>query len=162
MVLKVNGNRKTDARDWFFKMAGLTPIEDQNYDDPFAKAVRLIRQLEPYINNKAVYNDLHVCEKSESSYGRSMNGEYFYSEVAVANPLMQIYKTDKLTFKTLVVNMLNLEIAKISQMKNVYQTNSEDCVYIDGAGLFENSEISDACDDKIEKLRKLIDATEQL
>ena len=114
MVLKLNGNRKVDAYEWFFKMAGMSPAE-VNYDDPYRKALKVIRQLEQYVRNDAVYNDTYACDKIDSSYGRNIHGEYLYSELAITNPLMEVYKSDKGVFKKIVTRMLESEITKITK-----------------------------------------------
>jgi hypothetical protein len=161
LVLKLNGNKKAEACEWFFKASGITPTEDR-HEDPYKKVLQIIRQLEHYIRNDVVYNDTHTCDKIDSSYGRSINGEYMYSELSITNPLMDIYKSSKQAFKKIVLNMLDREIAKTSKMMKFYELNSDDCVYVDGVGLIQHEEMADACDSIIIRLQTLMLAVEKL
>lgn len=161
MVLRLSGNKKADACEWFFKTAGITP-QEENHDDPYKKALQLIRQLEPYIRNDVVYNDTHVCNKIDSSYGRNINGEYLYSEVAIANPLMEIYKSDKQSFKSIVSDMLAQEINKITRLMRFYSDRADECLYIESVGLVSYVEMVPACNSVLEQLRSLEASVQKL
>jgi hypothetical protein len=161
MVLNLNGNKKADACEWFFKMSGITPTEEYR-EDPYKKAVSLIRLLEPYIRNDVVYNDTYVCDKVDSSYGRNINGEYVYSELAITNPLLDIYKSNKSMFKQIVLQKLDNEIKKTTQIMQSYADHSEDCTYIDGVGLISYAEMMDACHSVILHIQSLVEAVKNL
>jgi hypothetical protein len=161
MVLKLNGNKKADACEWFFKMAGIDPTEERQ-DDPYKKVLQLIRQIEPYIKNNAIYNDTFVCDKVDSSYGRNINGEYMYSDLAIANPLMEVYKSNKLAFKQIVMQLLDAEIKKASNMMKSYETNPDDCVYINNVGLIPHEEMRLACESVITQINTIIKAVQTL
>lgn len=160
MVLQLNGNKKADACEWFFAMAGITPTEEKG-DDPYRKALQLIRKLEQYVRNNPVYNDVCVCDKINSSYGRNINGEYLYSELAITNPLIDIYKANKTTFKNVVLNILDTEVKKVSRRMKQYD-NIDDCVYIDTVGLVPYSEMATACKSVIANIHNLMAEVEQL
>jgi hypothetical protein len=160
MVLQLNGNRKVDACEWFFTMSGITPVREKS-DDPYRKALHLIRKLEQYVRNNPVYNDVCVCDKIDSSYGRNINGEYLYSELAVTNPLMDIYKSDKNTFKVIATQLLDTEVKKVTEKMNFYAKN-DDCVYIDGVGLVSHSEMVTACEGVIANMHEVMAEIEQL
>ena len=145
MVLQLNGNKKSDACEWFFKMSGITPIEE-NRDDPYKKALQLIRRLEQYVHNDVVYNDTHACDKIDSSYGRNINGEYLYSDLTITNPLMELYKTNKNVFKDVVCRVLDKEIQKLSQTIAFYKEHADDCLYVESVGLVPYSDLATACE----------------
>lgn len=155
MVLKLNGNNKTEARDWFFAMSGIAPAKETT-DDPYRKVIRLIRKLEDHIANKAIHNDMYSCAKIDSSYGRNINGEYLYSEVAIANPLLDIYKSNKSLFKKVTSNILDTEIKKASTMCAFYDKNLTDCLYIEEIGPVPYEELRNACIAIIDDLKSLI------
>jgi hypothetical protein len=161
MVLMLNGNKKADAYEWFFRMAGISPAEEK-HDDPYKKALHLIRKLEQYLRNNVVYNDVCVCDKTDSSYGRNINGEYLYSEVAIANPLMELYKKDKTAFKKVVERCLDAEIKKIQKARHTYEHDFDECLYVDGVGLVPYNELADACKTMINELNALSVEAEKL
>jgi hypothetical protein len=155
MVLALNGNKKAEAYEWFFKMAGMSPVETK-HDDPYKKVLQLIRQLEPYIRNNVIYNDLYVCDKTESSYGRNIGGEYLYSEISVSNPLLELYKSNKEAFKQVALRCVETEMSKIKNAMHAYNVNSNECIYIDGVGLIQNDNLSDACNTILNNLNGLL------
>ena len=160
LVLYLNGNKKADAADWFFKTAGMIPIKE-NQEDPFKKATKVIRKIEDYLKNSVVYNDLKSCEKIESSYGRNINGQYLYSELSITNPLADIYKMDKQFFKDYVSNLLTAKIEKIEKTKAEYQRTG-DCLFVDNADLITTDEIVDACNEKVTNIQALINEISEL
>lgn len=160
MVLRLKGNKKVDACEWFFKMSGITPTEEYR-EDPYKKAIQVIRQLEQYVRNDVVYNDTHACDKIDSSYGRNINGEYMYSELAITNPLLEIYKSNKPMFKRLVLQMLDNEIQKTSKMMSSYK-DGDDCIYVDGVGLIPDEEMMDACNSVIMNIQTLMNTVKNL
>lgn len=145
MVLQLNGNKKAEACEWFFQKAGITPTSEK-HNDPYKNALHLIRDLEKYIDNSVIYNDICVCEKIDSSYGRNLNGEYLYSELSITNPLMTIYKKDKDVFKKIVLNLLNAESQKVDSKIQFYKASPDKCIFIEGVGLVSHQELADACD----------------
>ncbi len=161
MVLRLKGNKKADACEWFFKMSGIVPTEEY-HEDPYKKALQIIRQLEQYVRNDVVYSDTHVCDKVDSSYGRNINGEYMYSELAITNPLLDLYKANKQMFKKIVLRLLENEIDKTSKMMQNYQDHSDDCIYVDGVGLIPYTEMLDACNSVITHIQTLILAVNRL
>lgn len=154
MVVQLCGGNGSVAREWFFKMSGLSPTEERR-DDPYKRVITLIRRLEKHINNKVVHNDLYACEKVESSYGRYVGGEYVYSELAVTNPLLNLYKTDKDAFKHVVRKALKAKMTKFEKKQNLL-TNDKNGFYLDNIGLFAGNEVSDACQPLIDELQSLI------
>lgn len=162
MVLQLNGNKKADAYAWFFQMAGMSPIEEKQHDDPYKKALRAIRRVEQYMRNGVIYNDVCACDKIDSSYGRNINGEYLYSEISIANPLMELYKSDKAAFKHTVDLRLNSEMQKLKKQMHLYKQNPDDGVYVDGVGLISNLELANACDAVLSELDAIKTAVFQL
>ena len=156
MVLQLNGNNKADACEWFFKMSGIDPTEERR-EDPYKKVVQVIHKLEAYMQNKPIHNDLHVCDKVDSSYGRNINGEYLYSELSVTNPLLGLYKSNKKVFKKVVTQLLEQEIKKIEKNKTMYDSKKEDFLYIDSVGLVPYDELSVACVTVKQNIQNLID-----
>lgn len=154
MVVKLCGNNGSSAREWFFRMSGLSPTEERR-DDPYKKVISLIRRLEKYLDNKPVHNDLYVCDKVESSYGRSLNGEYLYSEIAITNPLLSLYKSDKPAFKSIISGILQKELRKIKAKQTTYG-ESNDGLYINDVGLFSGNEIKNACVPLVTELDELL------
>ena len=161
MVLKLNGNRKADAYEWFFKMAGMTPTALKQ-NDPLRHAQRLIKQIEVYLRNDIVYNDIYTCEKSDSSYGRNEKGEYLYSELSITNPLMELYKTDKSTFQNVVLDLLYDKIDKVSTQVKNYRTDSSGCIYVESVGLISNEELANACEEYLTDLQLLVTAVHKM
>ena len=161
MVLKLNGNKKAEACEWFFKTAGLSPDRERQ-DDPYKKVVRLIKQVEQYVKNTVVYSDTHVCDKIDSSYGRNIGGEYLYSNIVFSNPLLTLYKTDKQMFKTTILRLLNGEVKKISNQKAFYEAHKDECLFIDTVGLVTYGEMALACEPVIMNIETLIVAIEEL
>ena len=161
MVLYLNGNNKRSACEWFFNMAGIIPEED-NKPDPYRKALQLIRKLEQYIRNYVIYQDLNDCEKSESSYGRNSRGQYFYSELAIANPLMELYKTDKATFKKVVTAKLKAEEKKAVNMAAKCHQSTDDGFYIDGMGIVPLSDMEESCNEIANNIKNLINEVAHL
>lgn len=163
MVLQLNGNDRRAARNWFFKMSGLNPINSMpNFDDPYQRALQLIRRLEHHMKNNMVYNDVAACSKVDSSYGRNINGEYLYSETHIANPLIELYKINKQTFKDIVCHMLNIEIARYNSMIAAYKKDCDDGMYIDTVGLVSNAELAEACAMCIDEITDLVDLVNEL
>lgn len=157
MVLQLNGNRKQQAAEWFFKTAGITPAKETiSTEDPIKKANQLIKKLEEYFPNGVIYNDIYTCEKIDSSYGRNINGEYLYSEVSIANPLLELYKVNKAAFKELLYRRIDTEIAKRNQLMRVYDKNPTDGIFIEDVGLIENSELKKGCENSVQMLQNLI------
>ena len=156
MVLQLNGNNKTEACEWFFKMSGLDPTEERR-EDPYKKVTQVIRKLEPYLHNKPVHNDVRVCDKVDSSYGRNINGEYLYSELSVTNPLLTLYKANKKVFKKVVVQLLEKEIEKVDKNNKEYDSQPENFLYVDGAGLVSYEELGVACTTVKQNIQDLID-----
>lgn len=161
MVLRLNGNNKRSACEWFFNMAGIIP-EDDNKPDPYRKALQLIRKLEKYIRNDTVYQDLIDCEKTESSYGRNRRGQYFYSELVIANPLMELYKTDKATFKKVVTSKLEEEKRKAVMMNKKCSQSNDDGIYIDGIGIMPFSDMAAPCEEIAKTVQGLINEVKSL
>ena len=161
MVLHLNGNNKRSACEWFFNMAGIVP-EDSNKPDPYRKALQLIRKLEKYMRNDAVYQDVQDCEKSESSYGRNIHGQYLYSELSIANPLMELYKTDKATFKKSVISKLEEEKGKAVRMAAKCNRNADDGIYIDGIGIMPFSDMVSSCNEIADNVQQLINEVKSL
>lgn len=155
MVLKLNGNKKSEAAEWFFRTAGMSPVAE-NKEDPYKKAVRLVRKLEAYLKNDVIYNDVKVCDKIDSSYGRNINGEYLYSELAITNPLVDIYKNNKQTFKDLVSQMLDSKIKKIARTKHNYEKHADDGIYIDDIGLIPYGEMVENCQIIMNDIQELL------
>lgn len=161
MVLRLVGNKKAEACEWFFKMSGITPTEDY-HEDPYKKALQIIRQLEQYVRNDVIYNDTCACDKIDSSYGRNINGDYLYSEVTVTNPLLDIYKSDKQIFKKIVLQILDNEIKKMSSAMSFYETTPNDCLYVEGVGPVPYEEMVSACNSIIANIQTLMLAVHQL
>ena len=113
MLKKVSGFTNAAAAEWFFHRAGITPSQTAN---PLTSIIKLIKRIEPFVDNSPVYDDKHLCPKSESSYGRIQNGEYFYSEIIYTNPLLELYKTSPTTFTQIVTNTL---LVKEREYKNL-------------------------------------------
>ena len=155
MVLRLKNNNKSDACAWFFQMAGLTPTEKSN-NDPYKRITQLIKALEPHVKNSVVYNDLYPCEKIDSSYGRNMNGEYLYSELSITNPLMELYKTDKAVFKSVVTKQLKREQNRVKALSSVYQKKANSFFVIDEVGPISFSDLIAACDATEKEIAELI------
>jgi hypothetical protein len=155
MVLKLNGNNRSEAAEWFFKTAGITPVVE-NSADPYKKAVKLIRKMEKHVCNTPIYNDLKACEKIDSSYGRNINGEYLYSELSITNPLIDIYKRDKQSFKDIAYQLLDVKIAKLSKTKRYYESNCNDGIFVENAGLVTYGEMAEVCQTMIDEVQDLM------
>ena len=155
MVLKLNGNRKKEACNWFFDTSGITPTEE-NREDPYKKIIHLIRRLEKYIRNNNVYNDTYACAKIDSSYGRNIGGEYLYSELTITNPLLDMYKSSKSVFKKTVMQILNTEINKTSKMLAFYSNHPDDCLYVEGIGPVPYDDMKNACIEVINSIKSLM------
>ena len=156
MLLKLNGNKRHAAAEWFFKTAGMTPMVE-NKEDPFKKVVKLIKRLEKHMDNRPVYNDIKVCEKMDSSYGRNINGEYLYSEVVVGSPLADIYKINKTIFKELTSQMLELKIKNVLKLMDTYEKKSSDAIFVEGVGLVSYQELLPSCQIMLDELNALMD-----
>ena len=161
MVLQLNGNRKADAYEWFFKMAGMLPAETKQ-NDPLRQAQRLIKQIEKHMRNDVVYSDIYTCEKVDSSYGRNEKGEYLYSELAITNPLMELYKSDKATFQSIVLDLLEAKIEKLTAKMKTYQKNGDGCLYVENVGLVSHEELASTCESMLTDLQLLVAAVHKM
>lgn len=155
MVLRLKNNDKADTCSWFFQMAGLTPTGKPK-DDPYKKVIRYIKEIEPYTKNSVVYSDLYPCEKSDSSYGRNINGEYLFSEISMTNPLMELYKTNKSAFVTVVSTRLKKEQERARKLTSLYKKKGDSFFVIDGVGPISFSDLIAACDATDKKLTELL------
>lgn len=144
MALRLNGNNGAATAELFFRLAGITPSNEFT-EDPYKKAQKLIKKLEQYIRNDAVYNDTYVCDKIDSSYGRNINGEYLYSDKVVTNPLLEIYKKSQPLFKETVLRILDNESKKISRMMSKYMKDSDDGIFVANLGIVPSDELVEAC-----------------
>jgi hypothetical protein len=161
MALMLHQNNKLKTCEWFFNISGITPTETKR-EDPYKKVVVLIRQLEQYIRNDVVYNDTHVCNKCDSSYGRNINGEYMYSTLEITNPMLELYKTNKNAFKALVTRILNSRLQDIRVAVKSYQDKADDCFYIETVGLIPNDDMAHAGQSLEDNLKTLIAKVNEL
>lgn len=155
MLKKVSGYNNTDARDWFFRVSGITPSKQAN---PLIPILQLIKDIGPFINNSTVYNDIHACEKQESSYGRIEQGEYLYSEPACAKPLLELYKTDSMLFAEVTKAALKTRIAEHERVIAFCNRHAKDKCIINGALQYnpKYQELKSQCEETIENINKLI------
>lgn len=154
MVLKLNGSNERAACDFFFSTAGIIPTKNKSVD-PLTPVLKLIRELEDYIDNSTIYSDKYSCEKKESSYSRSLNGKYLFSEVAMRNPMLELYKSNKPLFKKLVIRQLQ------RKLKNIEEFGHDGC-YITGIGLIPNNYVSRIKEKKSLKIKSLIRDVQKL
>lgn len=144
MALRLSGNNSSATAELFFRLAGITPT-NEFIEDPYKKAQKLIKKLEQYIKNDAVYNDTCVCDKIDSSYGRNINGEYLFSEKVVTNPMLEMYKKSKTLFQQTVMHMLDNESKKVARMMAKYNKDSSDGIFVASIGIVPADELVNAC-----------------
>ena len=157
MVLLLNGNKKKDAAEWFFKTAGITPAQESSHiEDPIKKVNRLIQKVDGFIKNKVVYNDFYTCEKKESSYGKRLQGEYLYSEMAITNPLVELYKTNKPAFKELMYRKVDAEIQKRNKKQVEFDKKPEEIFDLKEGGQLSFGELKIGTDVSVQFLQNLI------
>lgn len=161
MVLQLNGNNKSAAYEWFFQTSGLSP-STINYNDPMRVVTKLIKELEQYVNNQVVYNDIYSCEKIDTSYGRTAKGSYLYSERSISNPLLELYKSNKTIFKHIVSKKLEHYIERISVKLHAYEKDKKECLHIENVDLIANEELANICRKKIDKARDLMMEVQKL
>jgi hypothetical protein len=75
---------------------------------------------------------------------------------------MEIYKSDKQSFKKIVMQMLDVEIKKTTKAMQFYKDNADDCIYVDGAGLIQYEEMADACRMIMDDLQSMMADVEKL
>lgn len=123
MLRKVSGKSPRDAADWFFQHSGITPTRTAN---PLAPVMKLVKDLELYIDNSPLYEDQFVCAKSSSSYGRISHGDYFFSELISQNPLLNLYKQSPTVFATTCINALTEKIAFKNRLLKFFKRHFTD------------------------------------
>ena len=155
MLKKVSGYSNTDARDWFFRVSGITPSKQAN---PVSPILQIIKELSPFVDNSTVYNDIHTCEKQESSYGRMEKGEYVYSEPACVKPLLELYKIDDELFVKVVKATLNTRLAEYQRVVDFCERHKNDMSLI--GGVFQRNpkyqELSANCKKDMQTITDLI------
>ena len=155
MLKKVSGYNNRDARDWFFRMSGITPSFQAN---PLSPILQFVKELAPFVDNSTVYNDIHTCEKQESSYGRMEKGEYLYSEPLCTKPLLELYKMDSMLFADVVRATLQTRKAEQDNVIAFCNRHLNDKALVQG--VFQRNpkyqEIKSACEETIETINELI------
>lgn len=155
MLKKVSGYNNTDARDWFFRMSGITPSKQAN---PLTPILQFIKEATPFIDNSTVYTDIHACEKHESSYGRVEKGEYLYSEPVCTKPLLELYKKDCMLFADVVRETLKTRIEETQRVIDFCEKNKNTKSIING--VFQHNpkfnEVKESCEETIKTINGLI------
>ena len=161
MVAKVEGfdteTEKKKIANWFFENSGIEPTKEVQAN-PYSGILSLIRDLAPFVNNRPVHDDKRPCDKTESQYGRFMNGDYLYSEVVVANPLFELFKEDREMFGKIVNAQLDRHIKKYADVMVYCNKHRHDLVFVNEIGPVETNAYEDifkGCEANVDKLLAL-------
>ena len=154
MVQQITGWDNKETAKWFFDTAGVEPDHPKKEeDDSYRKVIPVIKSLKKYLGNEPLYDDICPCEKKESTYGRTLNGDYMVSKLAISNPLLELYKADRTMFRNIVLRQLNRKVNKfcrlLAKMNREKKRRGRSNDFLDG--------VSDACVSNINELMVLRD-----
>lgn len=150
MLLKVSGFTHASAANWFFEKSGITPSKFS--PNPLANIHKLITKLQVFVDNSPTYDDIYDCKKLESTYGRTINGDYLFSELTSCSPLLDLYRDNKELFKTVVLNVLNRKKDKLNDLIKSHRSF---------AGI-PSDEINEGASKQLEIIKNLIDEVVQI